>query len=44
MKKRAQKSGAELISYDCEKGTYVIRVPHFTRYGFEESEDEDEEE
>lgn len=44
LKKKAIKSGAELVSY--KSGTYIIKVPHFTRYGFEDSggDSEDEEE
>lgn len=44
MRKRAAKTGAELISYDSQSGTYIIKVPHFTRYEFQDSGDEDEEE
>ena len=30
------------MKYDAHDGLYIIRVPHFTRYGFDESEEEDE--
>ena len=45
--KRIQKNtkamGAELIQYDGEKGIWMIKVPHFSRYAFmDDSEDEDE--
>ena len=43
LKKKAAKNGSELVSYDKVGGVYTIKVPHFTRYGFEESDDEEEE-
>lgn len=32
--------GAQFVSYDHVNGTYVIKVPHFTRYGFKDSDEE----
>ena len=35
LKDQSQKQGATFVRYDKASGTWVIRVPHFTRYGLE---------
>ena len=35
LRDQSQKQGATFVSYNDASGTWVIRVPHFTRYGLE---------
>lgn len=35
LKDQTEKQGASFVSYDRASGTWVIRVPHFTRYGLQ---------
>ena len=39
-----EQSDAEHISYDSESHVWEFKVEHFTRYGFQDEESEDEEE
>ena len=42
VKSKTEKDGAKFISYDTATGTWVFEVQHFSKYGLE-SDDEDEE-
>ena len=42
IQKHTKKMGSELIMYDSEKGIWMFRVPHFSRYVFDEDSDEDD--
>ena len=35
LRDQTKEKGAQFVSYDPASGTWVIRVPHFTRYGLE---------
>lgn len=39
-----QKQDTEFVSYEPATGTWVFKVPHYTRYGFDEDDEEEEEE
>ena len=41
--KSTKKMGAELISYNAERGVWKFRVLHFSRYNLDDSDDEQEE-
>lgn len=42
LKKICEKSGSEFVDYDASSGEWIFRVEHFSRYGLDDSDDEDE--
>ena len=42
IKKSTKNMGAEFIMYDVEKGIWMFRVPHFSRYALVDDSDEEE--
>lgn len=42
LKKICLKSGSEFMDYDAEHGQWSFRVEHFSRYGLDDSDDEEE--
>ena len=40
LKEKTKEIGGEFISYDNQTGSWSFRVPHFTRYGFDEEDEE----
>jgi nuclear pore complex protein Nup98-Nup96 len=44
MRTLQNKENTKFVSFDTETGIWVFEVPHFTRYGLDESDDEDDDE
>lgn len=42
LKKICEKSGSEFIDYDRRAGQWIFKVSHFSRYGLDDSDDDDD--